>query len=544
MRLRSLSLIGVAVLFAAGCGPGGPPGLEGFSDAGETGDGELGDGDGDGDGDGELGDCVDAEFGEAPELFFDGYLNLDFSSDHAGLCGPSPGPDYSIAWIAPQTSTYRASLFAEFPGWLTVLRGGCEGAFEGCAGFEFPTIVEFEAVAGEDYTFVIDTEDEGFEGYFEFSLVPVGGPGECPAGELSGTQDSVAGSTLGKGNGFESFCGGEIAGDDAYLFVPPVSGEYVIDMYGSDYDTMLHVFEGECGGPIVECNDDSFDSVESELLVYLEAGQIYTIVADGFGGSEGNYQLNLELFDGPPSLCDDVDILPSQVPVQTDWPVEADAGDLFEGCSFAPFERRWLWTAPADGIYRATQDAGPNPSGLALFGGGCEGNADFCEDDPPPSIVFDATAGQEILLVSEWQPDQPGFVNLRIEAEGGGGPGCGAALGPGVPTFTDGTTLGTGDDFSGSCGDSPAPEAEHWWTAPATGSYRISLEGSNYDTLMYVRGGGCEGPELACNDDTITDMNVWLWSTIDLELNAGQTISIFVDGYNGSGSYSLAITEL
>ena len=61
---------------------------------------------------------------------------------------------------------------------------------------------------------------------------------------------------------------------------------------------------------------------------------------------------------------------------------------------------------------------------------------------------------------------------------------------------------------------------------------------------MYIRDGGCEGPELACSDDTFTDMGLQLWSSVELPLAADQTISIFVDGYNGAGDYELSISKL
>ncbi|NJK33175.1 MAG: hypothetical protein HC927_12645 [Deltaproteobacteria bacterium] len=107
-----------------------------------------------------------------------------------------------------------------------------------------------------------------------------------------------------------------------------------------------------------------------------------------------------------------------------------------------------------------------------------------------------------------------------------------------------GETIAAGDHHQGSCATNPAPEREYWWVAPFAGSFAITTAGSDLDTVVYVREGGCEGRELACNDDTVTPLGTELWSTVTVELDAGQTISIFVDGYNGAGEFELGISEL
>jgi hypothetical protein len=557
VRLHSLNFVLLTAAAVAGCGPGGPPNLEGFGDVGETettpgdgdpgdgdpGDGDPGDGDGDpGDGDGDPGDCIEADYGAEPFIYHEADLVPQLPNDHEGMCGPNPGPDYSIAWRAPDSNLYRATLNSDFPSWLTVLRGGCDGWLENCGAFGFPTIVDFQAVAGESYTFVVDSEDAGTSGYFSFTLEPTAVSSECPVGELFGVPESVGGSTFGAENAFDSQCGGEEAPDRAYMFYPPVTGSYRIDTVGSNYDTMLHVFEGWCGGNLLGCNDDMIGT-QSEVIVDLFAGGAYTIVVDGWGGSAGDYQLNVDLVGGSANICDEIEVLPSQVPSGGPWPAGFNKGDIFQQCSFVNAERRFRWIAPADGLYQVSQTSGQIFSSIAVLLGGCDIDPMICQPGSDP-IVFEAFAGQEIVFVSEWQHDGiPGEINLLIDVVGGQ-PGCGTELPSQVPVVIAGTTNGAGNDFMGSCGENPVSEVEYWWTAPETGSYLLSLEGSPYDTLLYVREGGCEGPELACNDDTFDGQQIYLWSSLQLDLVAGQTISIFVDGYSSSGPYELSITGL
>ncbi len=538
-------LMGAAML--AGCGPGGPPSLEGFGSVGATedtgdgdGDDDPGDGDGDddpGDGDGDPGECIERNLGSDSSIFLEAFLEPELGSDHEGMCGPNPGSDYSIAWRAPQDGLYRATLYDEFGGWLTVLRGGCEGSLENCGAFGFPTIVDFNAVAGQDYTFVVDTEFEGASGYFTFTLEPSDIPDECPWGELFDVPESVSGSTTGAGSSFSSSCGGEQAPDRAWVFYPPFTGTYRIDTHGSDYDTLLHVFDGYCGGGLVSCVDDSVEGVTSELDVVLLAGSIYTIVVDGWGSSAGDYQLDIELIDGG-SLCDDVDVLESIAPTETWWTSTESTGDVFAQCSFASLERRHLWYAPADGIYIASLDNGFSGS-VSVSLDGCAGSDFLCGGD---TLEFFAFAGQEIVFISEWEPGPLNEMNLQVvpaEVEG-----CGEELPSEAPLVVEGTTNGSGNQHDGSCSENPVPEVEYWWTAPSSGTYRFTTQGSSYDTMLYIREGGCEGSELGCNDDTFDGQQVFLWSTLTLELVAGQTISLFVDGYSASGSYQLSIDKL
>lgn len=89
-----------------------------------------------------------------------------------------------------------------------------------------------------------------------------------------------------------------------------------------------------------------------------------------------------------------------------------------------------------------------------------------------------------------------------------------------------GTTCGALDDDSASCGGAAASEdLVYLWTAPTTGTYGFSLEGSAYDTVVYVKDAGCT--ELVCNDDMIG-----LQSYAELAVTAGAQYYVTVDGFS------------
>jgi hypothetical protein len=100
-----------------------------------------------------------------------------------------------------------------------------------------------------------------------------------------------------------------------------------------------------------------------------------------------------------------------------------------------------------------------------------------------------------------------------------------------------GNTVDSPAVYTGGCGGS-GPEAVLSYIAPGSGTFQISTEGSDYDTILYVRDGGdCMGAELACDDDGVAPA-----SLLEVSLSAGQEITIFVDSYSGGGNYVLSIT--
>ena len=111
-------------------------------------------------------------------------------------------------------------------------------------------------------------------------------------------------------------------------------------------------------------------------------------------------------------------------------------------------------------------------------------------------------------------------------------------LGSTFPTTVTGTTSGSPNQFSGTCGGNLSAEKSYTWTAPSDGTYVFDTIGSSYDSVLYLRNGTCAGSEIACNDDA-----VGVDSQITLAMTTGQKVIIFVDGYNGQGgNYNLHIT--
>ncbi len=118
---------------------------------------------------------------------------------------------------------------------------------------------------------------------------------------------------------------------------------------------------------------------------------------------------------------------------------------------------------------------------------------------------------------------------------------AGVDLGAELPVHVTGSTVGADDHVTdATCGSlEDGPDALFTWSAPYAGRFHFSTEGSDFDTVLFVREGSPDGAELECNDDY---RDSGLFSSFALELEACQTVVIAVDGFGGAtGEFALSI---
>jgi len=78
-----------------------------------------------------------------------------------------------------------------------------------------------------------------------------------------------------------------------YKFIPPSNGQLVLDTIGSDFDTGLAIYTGDCRSyNLVACDDDGGGNLSSKITVSLTAGIAYYILAGGYAGETGNLVLH------------------------------------------------------------------------------------------------------------------------------------------------------------------------------------------------------------------------------------------------------------
>lgn len=178
-------------------------------------------------------------------------------------------------------------------------------------------------------------------------------------------------------------------------------------------------------------------------------------------------------------------------------------GDPSTANTFCETPAGWV----TNGLDCDDTDAGINPDGAEICGDGadndCSGGAD-CLD-----------------AVCSALEECADFACVSAD--------LGSALGSSVAS---GSAPLSASAYRGTCAGN-GPELAFTWTAPRAGTFIFTTTGSTYDTVLYARNGGCSATELGCNDDTPGAGTI---STLSLTLAAGQTIVLYLDTFNGSGS--------
>ncbi len=144
---------------------------------------------------------------------------------------------------------------------------------------------------GEQVLVLVDGNDGG--GFFNLSIDEAAPP-MCPTQALGSTLPVlITGSTVGGQDQYTPSCAPSTAPEHSFTFTAPTTKTYDINTAGSSFDTMLTVIDGSCVGGELGCNDDAI-GLSSQLLVPLVAGQVVTIVVDGFDAGAGSYQLHID----------------------------------------------------------------------------------------------------------------------------------------------------------------------------------------------------------------------------------------------------------
>ncbi|WP_437610664.1 MXAN_6577-like cysteine-rich protein [Sorangium sp. So ce834] len=392
--------------------------------------------------------------------------------------------------------------------------------------------------AGEPVLIVV-TGFDGAEGDFALHLSKAGPP-ICPSGDVGDAlPKTFTGDTELLGDAITPTCGHPGGPDVSYTFTAPADGKYVFDTFGSEFNTILELQDGECGGEVLACNDDSRGGSQSRAVVELEAGQTVVAVVDGFEAAGGRYTLNIAAWEPPP--CPMMDLgstYPQSVTGNTsglDHVLESPCAS-----SNSP-EATYSFTAPVDGRYTFDTLGSSLDTVVHVHDGSCTGPSLGCNDNASSSsqsvVSTPLSAGQTAYVVVDGAYGASGAYKLNVS--GIPAPPCPAnELEPVVPQTVNGTTAGLGDFVAAPCGAPGGAEETYTFVAPEDGVYVFDTFGSSFDTVIHVHDGACGGPSLGCNDNTTGPQ-----SRVAVPLVAGQETVVVVDGSgpSASGAFKLNI---
>lgn len=353
-------------------------------------------------------------------------------------------------------------------------------------------------------------------------------PMHCPYGILGepGLPHTLFGNTLMETDDFAGTCGGDGAPELGFLFTAPAADTYTFDTHGSQLHTVLYVLDGECGGSQLACDDDG-DGHQSALAVDLAAGQTVTVVVDSEDATGGPFNVRAQQGSFVCPLDDLGNTVPQAIASDSSYAFNGDAGSCGgAGGSDAAF----LFTAPATAVYSFDTFGSELDTRVYVRNGVCSGGEIACGHG---GVLAPLTNGQQVTVVVD-TTYAGGPFTLNVGALDGTCPD--EDLGSTVPSTPSNTTAGGSNFSAGSCGGFGSNDYSYTFTAAAQGLYDFSTAGSDFDTVLYLRDGGCLGSEIACSVSTMGS-----GSQITQSLAAGQTIVITVDGDGAEGNFQLSV---
>ncbi|NUO20457.1 proprotein convertase P-domain-containing protein, partial [bacterium] len=384
------------------------------------------------------------------------------------------------------------------------------------------------------------------------TAVVVGGIPYCDEGSTAGTLDDYQGDCF--------FNGG--SGDVVYAYTPTADVVATVSLFGSNYDTGLHIWNGcpTSGGTQVACNDDN-SGLQSCLTVTLLAATTYYIIVDGYGNSTGNYIINISddgvcgsascaaTCDDPGPVSDDcAGAIEVPVPsVQYGSTVGMGSEALgFCGTSDGTGGGVWYKVRGNGNTYTATtcDPCSDYDTKIRVFTCGCDLNTCVTGND-------DNICGGGFSLLSSvtWATDPGAMYWILVHGFASDAGNFGLVLSDdGIPSNGDGIdcpchdeTLAapgsTSGNTTGAGNDCATRGTEDWVvevSIPYADEWRFSLCGSGYDTYLFLGTDCCLG-DIASNDDFCG-----LGSEICTFVPEG-LIYVTIEGWSGSGAWTLNV---
>ena len=340
-----------------------------------------------------------------------------------------------------------------------------------------------------------------------------------------------------------------------WSFVAPFDGEVTVDTFGSDFDTVLHIYTGWENGfdqlVLWDQNDDT-NGLQSFVRFPVFAGERYEIRVCGYNADQGNIVLNGPSNDNWP------DSFPVELPF-TAFGHNVGATTQVTEPDLNPADATvwWEFISAQNGL--ATVDTLGSDFDTILHvysGSGAEFFADLVlvasNDDTPVDVrsrvKFPLVAGEKYYVRVAGYEGAEGNIVLR-----GSFPppndDWADTINVALPFATTGTNVGATVQVTEP--DLNPADATVWWNfyAPEAGTVTVNTFGSDFDTVLHVYSGWPAEffAELfleAENDDA----GAGLQSEVTFDVTAGERYDIRVAGYLGSagvislnGSYGCVI---
>ena len=255
---------------------------------------------------------------------------------------------------------------------------------------------------------------------------------------MTGVPFSDTGNTCTFANDYDEICpySGSTSPDVVYEYVCTADIAITVDLCASIYDTKTYVYEND-EFTLVGCNDDacSFQSLLENVA--LTAGNTYYIVVDGYGGSCGNYVLDVSEYEACVIEC------PAGAMPEGEPDCYPDYEDQYNGgCNVEPFPVFQVLEPSCDPIMIC------GTTGVFPFGTSTYRDTDWYELNLTETTTISLAADYEFGGVF-------GFVDGRMGCEGATAISPYALVGPCSPYY----------DLTNDC------EPGTWWIFFSTSAW-------------------------------------------------------------------------
>jgi hypothetical protein len=373
-------------------------------------------------------------------------IELPFTTVCATFDGPGiyfTSPNLWYRYIAVNTGEVTVSLLgSEYDTALAVYNtGDCYPKREDLidrnddfGGF-LQSQITFQATTGRSYLFEVMGYDADEVGEGVLTVSSAGQPpstnnDECrnakPIGEVTNLPfDTTIATSDGPHHCMHS-------ANLWYCYTASCTGEAIVSLAGSSFDTMLAVYDGcDCLSAwenMIECNDDTGGSRQSEIVFDAVAGNQYLIEVGGYGleAGQGLLTVSCEGVQPPPSSKDNCQNAKPVGDVKNQAFTTVNA--TFDGpglCMTSP-NIWYCYTATCTGNVTISLAGSGYDTMLAVYDG-CECYPTMddlieCNDDAgntyQSAVTFAANAGDQYLIEVGGYGNDKGAGLLTINCEG------------------------------------------------------------------------------------------------------------------------------
>ncbi len=367
----------------------------------------------------------------------------------------------------------------------------------------------------------------------------------------------------------------------------PCSGPVRVATCNADFDTRIAIYTTSCPGPdtALACNDDNgpaCSGTHASLVFNADTDHTYIIRVGGYLGAVGTGTLTVDSLSCPHPSNDDCAsaiVVQNGSSVVSDFFAATNDGACTCGAAAASRDIWYSFTAPANGFLTVntcgTNDLGGTDTGVDAvlsIHAGCPGDASNqiaggCNDDAinnlcgnsdngahhDSSLTVALTFGQSVRIrLANYNNATPPNKQVKLNVSfAPANDECNTAIAvvDGLRSWYNSNAVSEPPTLlGGACGFTTINNDVWYSYVPTcTGSARVSLCGTPFDTLLAVYSGSCGtlGNPIACNDDNGVACTGSA-SSVDFPTVAGQTYLVRAGSYSagtgGAGFMSLYCT--